>query len=108
MRAAFFVFLQRYFKNGSQTANKTLLPSRDAVLSLPRHSEINAADLVAERANVKLDGMGSIFVNVSVTTRVTAGGGGFVEIYGDSEVIELQRRGAPRLYGLRPFFVAGA
>ncbi len=57
-------------------------------VSLTGNGEINAADLVAERANVKLDGMGSIFVNVSVTTRVTADGGGFVEIYGDSEVIE--------------------
>ena len=57
-------------------------------VSLTGNGEINAADLVAERANVKLDGPGSIFVNVSVTTRVTADGGGLVEIYGDSEVIE--------------------
>ncbi len=50
--------------------------------------DINATDLQAERANVKLNGLGRIYVNVSVTTWVSADGGGLVEIFGDSEVVE--------------------
>ena len=50
--------------------------------------DINATDLLAERANVKLNGQGRIYVNVSITTWVSADGGGMVEIFGDSEVLE--------------------
>lgn len=50
--------------------------------------EINASDLAAERASISLDGPGSIFVYVNILTKVYARGGGQVEIYGDTEVIE--------------------
>lgn len=50
--------------------------------------DVNATDLLAEYANVKLNGPGRIFVNVNTTTWVSADGGGLVEIFGDSEVVE--------------------
>lgn len=50
--------------------------------------DVNATDLVADYANVKLNGPGGIYVNVSVKTWVSADGGGVVEIFGDSEVVE--------------------
>ncbi|MBR4136306.1 MAG: DUF2807 domain-containing protein [Bacteroidales bacterium] len=50
--------------------------------------DVNTTDLVADYANVKLDGLGGIYVNVSVKTWVSADGGGLVEIFGDSEVVE--------------------